>query len=74
MLFADNVVLPNGSLDPWHALGTYVNNTATAYPILINATAHCSDMYPAYDGEPVALVGVRQQIRGHVRDFISTFK
>ncbi|CAJ0610146.1 unnamed protein product [Cylicocyclus nassatus] len=67
---AHNVVLPNGSLDPWHALGCYLNNTAGVYPILINATAHCSDMYPAYDGEPQALVGVREQIKGHVRDFI----
>ncbi|KAL6724575.1 hypothetical protein Aduo_019454 [Ancylostoma duodenale] len=67
---ASNVVLPNGSLDPWHALGCYLNNTATMYPILINGTAHCSDMYPAYDGEPSALVGVRAQIKGHVRDFI----
>ncbi|KIH54482.1 hypothetical protein ANCDUO_15371 [Ancylostoma duodenale] len=33
---ASNVVLPNGSLDPWHALGCYLNNTATMYPILIN--------------------------------------
>ena len=32
-----NVVLPNGSLDPWHALGTYLNVTArNVIPVLIN--------------------------------------
>ncbi|ETN79288.1 serine carboxypeptidase S28 [Necator americanus] len=33
---ATNVVLPNGSLDPWHKLGCYENTTETMFPILIN--------------------------------------
>ncbi|KAK5979165.1 Serine carboxypeptidase S28, partial [Trichostrongylus colubriformis] len=40
-----NVVIPNGSLDPWHALGKYTSNDQTVVWYLINGTAHCADMY-----------------------------
>uniref|UniRef100_A0A0N4ZGJ9 Serine protease K12H4.7 n=1 Tax=Parastrongyloides trichosuri TaxID=131310 RepID=A0A0N4ZGJ9_PARTI len=68
---AANVILPNGNLDPWHALGTYVTNNAThQYPYLIDGTAHCGDMYPDYDGQPASLGPVRQFIKSTVSDFI----
>uniref|UniRef100_A0A0K0FIT1 Serine protease K12H4.7 n=1 Tax=Strongyloides venezuelensis TaxID=75913 RepID=A0A0K0FIT1_STRVS len=68
---ANNVILPNGNLDPWHALGTYVtNNTTHQYPYLIDGTAHCGDMYPDYDGQPASLGPVRKFIKSTVSDFI----
>ncbi|CAJ0566690.1 unnamed protein product, partial [Mesorhabditis spiculigera] len=69
---ATNIVLPNGSLDPWHALGTYTVDAANGVaPILINGTAHCSDMYPVYDGEPGALVAARLFIEQNLASFIA---
>uniref|UniRef100_A0A1I7SZU1 Serine carboxypeptidase n=1 Tax=Caenorhabditis tropicalis TaxID=1561998 RepID=A0A1I7SZU1_9PELO len=68
---ATNVVLPNGSLDPWHALGTYNTVESQAQrPYLINGTAHCSDMYESYDGEPASLPAARAFIKQSVREFI----
>ncbi|PAV86026.1 hypothetical protein WR25_26512 [Diploscapter pachys] len=70
---ASNVVLPNGSLDPWHALGTYINVTArNVIPVLINGTAHCSDMYPSYAGEPSDLTRARAIIKSSVESFITS--
>ncbi|CAI5454567.1 unnamed protein product [Caenorhabditis angaria] len=68
---ATNVVLPNGLFDPWHVLGT--NNTDSVNhmtPISISGAAHCSDMYPVYDGEPVALKAARQTIHDEIKYFL----
>uniref|UniRef100_A0AC34QUR0 Serine protease n=1 Tax=Panagrolaimus sp. JU765 TaxID=591449 RepID=A0AC34QUR0_9BILA len=59
---ATNVVLPNGSLDPWHALGLYTDGTTSITSILITGTAHCADMYPSRDNDLPALVNARQKI------------
>uniref|UniRef100_A0A0N4ZGK0 Serine protease K12H4.7 n=1 Tax=Parastrongyloides trichosuri TaxID=131310 RepID=A0A0N4ZGK0_PARTI len=68
---ASNIILPNGNLDPWHALGTYVTNkTIHQYPYLIDGTAHCADMYPEYDGEPPSLKFIRDFTKNTVSDFI----
>ncbi|KHN77544.1 Putative serine protease F56F10.1 [Toxocara canis] len=68
---ATNVILPNGSLDPWHALGTYIEDKPThKIPLLINGTAHCADMYPAYPNEPKALEAARQTIEDEVAYYI----
>ncbi|CAJ0945133.1 unnamed protein product, partial [Mesorhabditis belari] len=40
-----NVVLPNGDLDPWHALGKLQSDFDTQIPFLIEGSAHCGDMY-----------------------------
>uniref|UniRef100_A0A9J2PV96 Serine carboxypeptidase S28 n=2 Tax=Ascaris TaxID=6251 RepID=A0A9J2PV96_ASCLU len=68
---AKNIVLPNGSFDPWHPLGTYEN-----YPelhqkaILIEGTAHCADMYPPWSEEPSTLAPVRAEIEAELEYFI----
>lgn len=58
------VMLPNGSIDPWHALGVTTNteNTTDVRAIFIEGTAHCADMYPSSEGDSAALVLARQQI------------
>lgn len=68
---ATNVILPNGSLDPWHALGTYTEDKTThQIPLLINGTAHCADMYPAYPDEPASLPAAREKIKEELAYYI----
>uniref|UniRef100_A0A8R1HT45 Uncharacterized protein n=1 Tax=Caenorhabditis japonica TaxID=281687 RepID=A0A8R1HT45_CAEJA len=68
---ATNVVLPNGSYDPWHVLGTNVSDPINhVTPLLIQGAAHCSDMYPAYDGEPADLAHNRDRIFKELQYFL----
>uniref|UniRef100_A0A914WLA3 C-type lectin domain-containing protein n=1 Tax=Plectus sambesii TaxID=2011161 RepID=A0A914WLA3_9BILA len=53
-----NVVLPNGSVDPWHALGI-LTTKGTATAALITGTAHCADMYPPRSADPPGLTQAR---------------
>ncbi|CAJ0584993.1 unnamed protein product, partial [Mesorhabditis spiculigera] len=46
-----NVVLPNGDLDPWHALGRYQSDFYSQTTFLIEGSAHCGDMYPPSNGD-----------------------
>uniref|UniRef100_A0A8R1HS23 Uncharacterized protein n=1 Tax=Caenorhabditis japonica TaxID=281687 RepID=A0A8R1HS23_CAEJA len=57
-----NVVMPNGNVDPWHALGLYRPTDNTVVPHLIDGTAHCADMYPARDADVPGLKVVRDLI------------
>ncbi|XP_053176096.1 thymus-specific serine protease [Scomber japonicus] len=41
------IVFPNGSIDPWHALGITQDITAYLPAVFIKGTAHCANMYPA---------------------------
>ncbi|KAI6216832.1 Peptidase S28 family-containing protein [Aphelenchoides besseyi] len=60
---ATNAVIPNGSLDPWHALGAYTPKDSSSISILINGTAHCADMEPADDkNDPQSLKDARTKI------------
>ncbi|KAH7708094.1 Protein PCP-3 [Aphelenchoides avenae] len=69
-----NVALPNGSHDPWHALGLYVNasnnNNGTVTSILIDGTAHCADMYPARQKDVAGLTQARQTISGLIGQWL----
>jgi len=70
---ATNVVLPNGSFDPWMAIGTNVTIAEQhQIAVLTVGAAHCSDMYPAYDGEPAALNATRQIVMSEVRYYLSS--
>ena len=64
------VAFPNGSTDPWHALGiTSKDNISPGnIAVFINGTAHCADMYPSGDADLKSLVEARQQII----DFLQT--
>jgi len=70
---ATNVVLPNGAFDPWSALGS---NTTLAdqhqVAVLTAGAAHCSDMYPAYVGEPAALNATRTVVMNEVRYYLQS--
>lgn len=56
------VVFPNGSIDPWHALGITDDLSAEAKAIFINGTAHCAIMYPASTSDPPQLTQAREQV------------
>uniref|UniRef100_A0A0N4Z025 Serine protease K12H4.7 n=1 Tax=Parastrongyloides trichosuri TaxID=131310 RepID=A0A0N4Z025_PARTI len=66
---ATNVVMPNGDLDPWHALGVY-NQTNTQIPYLIHNTAHCADMEPPADNDAPGLKIVRTLILQNIKNWI----
>ena len=57
-----NIVFPNGSIDPWHALGILTNITDALPAIFINGTAHCANMYPPRDQDLPGLVNARKEI------------
>ncbi|XP_063763550.1 thymus-specific serine protease [Eleginops maclovinus] len=44
---SSRIVLPNGSIDPWHALGITQDITPDLPAVFIKGTAHCANMYPA---------------------------
>ncbi|GMT04534.1 hypothetical protein PENTCL1PPCAC_26708 [Pristionchus entomophagus] len=68
---ATNVVLPNGSFDPWHKLGFYTPDEENGVvPVPIDGTAHCADMYEEYDGEPKDLERARQIVRDNVAKWL----
>ena len=66
-----NIVFPNGSIDPWHALGILdsVNMYTTA--VFITGTAHCANMYPPRPEDLQALVDARQVILQRVGQFLT---
>ncbi|CEF64503.1 Peptidase S28 family-containing protein [Strongyloides ratti] len=57
------VILLNGSIDPWHVLGILKKTNSQIYPILMNGTAHCADMYPEADDDLPSLINGRKQIK-----------
>lgn len=63
---ASKIVFPNGSIDPWHALGITKDVSATEQAVFIEGTAHCANMYPANPSDPPQLVEARHQIQQHI--------
>jgi pimeloyl-ACP methyl ester carboxylesterase len=58
-----NVVFPNGSEDPWHALSVYNPINVNVTSVLIDGTSHCYDMYADDDSDTDALTAGRAQIK-----------
>ncbi|KHJ95413.1 hypothetical protein OESDEN_04642 [Oesophagostomum dentatum] len=65
-----NVVMLNGSIDPWHALGKYTSTDASAVSRLIKGTAHCADMYPARKEDLPDLVAARKLIEENITKWL----
>ncbi|XP_033832305.2 thymus-specific serine protease [Periophthalmus magnuspinnatus] len=59
---SSRIVFPNGSIDPWHALGITLDITPDLPAVFIKGTAHCANMYPARAEDPVQLVMARDHI------------
>ena len=70
-----NVVFTSGQIDPWHALG--VTNFSqglpqkTAYPVYIEGTAHCADLYAPKSDDPESLTYSRGIVAQRVREFLA---
>lgn len=56
------IVFPNGSIDPWHALGITQDITANLPAVFIKGTAHCANMYPARSQDLLQLALARDHI------------
>ena len=57
-------LFPNGSIDPWHALGlTHVMDILKdVNSIFIEGTAHCANMYPPLASDPPGLKDARSTV------------
>lgn len=57
-----NIVFPNGSIDPWHALSVLTDIGSSVHAVYITGTAHCANMYPPRDSDPPGLTAARVEI------------
>ncbi|CAJ0953178.1 unnamed protein product, partial [Mesorhabditis belari] len=65
-----NVVLPNGDLDPWHALGRYQSDYYSQTTYLIEGSAHCGDMYTPGPGDSRYTV-IHALIARHISNWVN---
>ena len=63
-------VFPNGSVDPWSALGITSNKPGNA-AIFIKGTAHCADMYPPSENDSHELKEARIEIENYLDAWLS---
>ncbi|EYC11990.1 hypothetical protein Y032_0048g1549 [Ancylostoma ceylanicum] len=68
---ATNVVIPNGSVDPWHRLGKLVSYYTSVVTYLINGTAHCAEMSPPGPNDKPGLKKVREIIQQNVEKWLT---
>ncbi|XP_071328023.1 thymus-specific serine protease isoform X1 [Trachinotus anak] len=59
---SSRIVFPNGSIDPWHALGITQDISPTLPAVFITGTAHCANMYPARSEDLPQLALARDHI------------
>lgn len=67
---ATNIVFPNGSIDPWHALGIRWNISESLVAIYIQGTAHCANMYPPRSSDLPSLVAARETISNNIGQWL----
>lgn len=65
------VVFPNGSVDPWHALGILSAPSATCPAAYIMGTAHCANMYPPSPRDSPQLNAARNLITASLQQWIN---
>lgn len=65
------VTLPNGTNDPWHVLGVLSATNSRVYPLLIDGTSHCADMYAPGANDKPGLTAARKSIRTHVLSWVN---
>lgn len=65
------IVFPNGSIDPWHALGITSDVTSEEQAIFIEGTAHCANMYPEASTDPPQLTQARMKIKDHISSWLT---
>lgn len=72
-LEGSNIVLPNGSIDPWHALSVTdaSNLPPSVTTVFMTGTAHCADMYPATPDDIPSLTAGRIAIFNTLSKWVS---
>ena len=65
-----NIVFPNGSIDPWHALSILKSVNFYIAAIFIEGTAHCANMYPPREEDSQELVNAREMISHDIKVFL----
>ena len=66
---ATNIVFPNGSIDPWHALGV-LKSDGSLVAVFIDGTAHCANMYPAAPTDLPGLTQARATITATIQEWL----
>ena len=66
-----NIVFPNGSIDPWHALSILKSVNLYTIAIFIEGTAHCANMYPPREEDLQELVKAREKISERIGRFLN---
>ena len=66
-----NIVFPNGSIDPWHALGVLHNITDSLVAIFIEGTSHCANMEEPSPSDPPSLKHAREEITYYIGKWLS---
>jgi len=69
-LSVTRVVFPNGSTDPWHALGITIDLGPTSPAIFIMDAAHCANMYPDSPSDTPQLKSARLKIRNLIGQWL----
>lgn len=65
------IIFVNGSIDPWHWLSILKNEPVfDIYGVYIEGTAHCANMLPEEESDPVALKMARKEISSLVSKFL----
>lgn len=67
---SSRIVFPNGSIDPWHAMGILSDVTPSETAVYIKGTAHCANMYPETPQDPPQLIQARQHIRNVIVNWL----
>lgn len=71
-LTASKIVLVNGSVDPWHALGILTSKGSAEIAEFYPGGSHCYDMYGPNEYDTKALQQVRQAITLQISKFLSS--
>ncbi|CAG2120605.1 unnamed protein product, partial [Medioppia subpectinata] len=65
-----NVVFPNGSLDPWHALSVLKDLNNSTKAVMIEGKAHCGDMYASSPSETESLKSAHKLIEQQIGEYL----
>jgi hypothetical protein len=70
-LKSSRIVLPNGSVDPWHVLGITDSVDPQMPSVFIQGTAHCADLYAPSEQDLPALTQARAKILATLSQWLS---
>ncbi|XP_054156710.1 putative serine protease K12H4.7 [Oppia nitens] len=65
-----NVVFPNGSTDPWKALGVLKDLNNSTRALYIHGTSHASDLFQPLTTDPQELTDARKTIAKQLQLFL----